>query len=157
MSKRRRLLPSLTWAYLLLFAGASAILLDRPALSHVGPPLPGQRSRHPHFPGEVVARVQATGLAYHVVPIAIGNPDLSGGAYLCDRERPWGELNRLYPDLPKERWKGVVQVRRFPVDVSRDPDGFDGGPREVRGENLALFGDPEMIETILGALGDSPL
>jgi hypothetical protein len=105
----------------------------------------------------VVARVQASGLAYHVVPIAIGNPDLNGGAYLCDRERPWGELNRLYPDLPEGRWKGVVQVRWSPVDGCRDYDGFDGGPREVRVENLALLGDPEMIETILGALGDSPL
>jgi hypothetical protein len=87
------------------------------------------------------------GCAARAAGAALGS---AGGrtVYLCDRERPWGELNRLYPDLPKERWKGVVQVRRFPVDVCRDPDGFDGGPREVRGDNLALFGDPEMIETI---------
>jgi hypothetical protein len=79
---------------------------------------------------------------------------MNAGAYLCDRQRPWEELIHLAPHQPPERWKGVVQVRGYPVDALWDYDDPDKGPYEVRVGDTALLGDPKMIEAILQTLGD---
>jgi hypothetical protein len=104
----------------------------------------------------VIARVRDGGLTCHVVPAMLGGSDLNSGAFLCDRQRPWEELIHLAPHLPAARWKGIVQVRVYPVDALRDYEDPETGPYEVRVGDTALLGDPKMIEVILKALGEFP-
>jgi hypothetical protein len=78
------------------------------------------------------------------------------GSFLCDRARAWEELAALLPYQPRARWKGVVQVRWYYADIFLDGDDTEALPRVARVGDVALMGDPDLIQAILGVLGHPP-
>jgi hypothetical protein len=106
------------------------------------------RQPEPETVGELVERLRATGLDWHVIPAMRGGGPESG-VYLCDRPRRWEELQYLgrWPDLAP-RWRGVVLVQRHPPlrPENREENSVVVG-------DLGLYGDRDMLRRALVALG----
>jgi hypothetical protein len=100
---------------------------------------------------ELVRHLQAKDLRLHVTPTHRTTGDLSKGAYLCERERPWGELNSLRP-LPElaHEWAGVVWVLPRPR-VFHEAEAW--GANGLAAGRL-FFGDPALLSRIAAALAE---
>jgi hypothetical protein len=108
------------------------------------------RSRpEPATVSELLERLRATGIDWQVTPVMKGGGP-EGGAYLCDRPRSWEELQRLarWPDQ-SPRWRGVVLANPYPM-AQLNGDWQEHG---VVVGGVSLYGDPEMLQRTLAALG----
>jgi hypothetical protein len=107
------------------------------------------RPRDPETVGELLERLRAAGVPWHVTPVIEGGRP-EQGAYLCDRPRRREELLRLgrWPELAP-RWRGVVLADQH------NPASFVGGWEEngVVVGDVSLYGDCDMLKRILAILG----
>jgi hypothetical protein len=113
------------------------------------------RRSPPRSVGQLVDRVRQQGMDLHVVPAMLSNPDLEGGAFLCERDRRWEELSFLGRIASRQaEWAGIVHAHRWPCN--EDSTAFilrEWQSCSARVGDVLLFGDPEMLRRIVEALG----
>jgi hypothetical protein len=104
--------------------------------------------------GQLVDRVLQQGMDWRVVPAMQSNPDLEGGAFLCERDRRWEELCGLGRIASRQaEWAGVVHAHRWPCN--EDTTAFilrEWQSCSARVGDVLLFGDPAMLRRIVEAL-----
>ncbi len=102
----------------------------------------------------LLARLQATGLRLHQVPVDNLNRDLRNGVYLCDGPREWEQVAGLPVDARHAaRWRGVVLVQA-PRPCLAVPDELLQSWAECghRDGPFIFFGDPALLARLKAAL-----
>jgi hypothetical protein len=148
--------PILLWAFLCVLLAGGYLAWTDLACRRAAPP-PSEAPVAVDAPAdwgvpELVRHLEARGLRLHVVPTHRTTGDLSKGAYLCERERPWDELNALRP-LPElaHEWAGVVWVLPRPR-VFHEAETW--GANGLVAGRLLFFGDPALLRRIAAALAE---
>jgi hypothetical protein len=136
-----------SWALFLAPAAAAAFL--------IGEATPRPRATLLQWPAEVTARLQERGVPYILVPSALKSSEVGSNFFLCERDRSWEEVSRLWRAAEHgSSWAGVVLLERCPNQETAECSLAAWGPYGSMIGGVMLFGDPTMIRRIEAALQD---
>jgi hypothetical protein len=135
----------LTWFPALLFVSVAVTLI-------CGARMP---RRPPQSVADVVNRLRESGMQVHVVMPVPKDITECSGAYLCLRQRTWGDIAGLRrTGKYASAWKGVLHVDRCPNEETAEGNLPDWGPHGARVGGVLLFGDRDMLRRAVTVLQD---
>jgi hypothetical protein len=144
-----RLLPPTVRLPLVVCVAATAVFAGRWHFA-------ASTRRDPH--GSVagaVARLRERGQPLHVVATNACTADLTDGAFVCERERPWAAVNRLcrHPACGAD-WAGIVHMQTLHDWEVAQANLLSWGEYGARVGDLLLFGDPRLLRRVVTVLQD---
>jgi hypothetical protein len=111
-----------------------------------------RQTERPRTVTAAVARLEAAGLARHVVGFD-SQGGLAQGAYVCDRPRTRKELWLLLRQADAPGWEGVLLIAPLPTSDCNLADSLrEWGEMAAPLPPLLVFGDPRVVRRAVAEL-----